>query len=82
MASITVTEAKDTPEPGSSGLRTIRKVLPYLWPQDQPWVKRRVVLSLSILFVAKLVSVGTPFFYKAAVDALSGEAISGAAMLA
>ena len=82
MASITTTDAKDSGEVSASGMRTIRKVLPYLWPQDQAWVKRRVVLSLTILFVAKLVSVGTPFFYKAAVDALTGEAVSGAAMLA
>ncbi len=55
-------------------VRTLRRVAPYLWPADQIWVKRRVVLSLSALLVAKLVSVATPFFYKAAVDALSGEA--------
>ncbi len=57
----------------ASGLRTIRRVVPYLWPADLPWVKRRVVLALIALFVAKLVAVGTPFFYKAAVDALAGE---------
>ncbi|NNE82164.1 MAG: ABC transporter ATP-binding protein/permease [Silicimonas sp.] len=56
-----------------SGLRTIRKVSPYLWPSDQPWVKRRVVLAMLALFVSKLVAVGTPFFYKAAVDMLAGE---------
>ncbi|MFV2001672.1 MAG: ABC transporter transmembrane domain-containing protein, partial [Paracoccaceae bacterium] len=66
----------------ASGLRTIRKVIPYLWPSDQAWVKRRVVAALSVLFVAKLVAVGTPFFYKAAVDALSGETPSDAALLA
>ena len=63
----------ETPNARASGLTTIRRVAPYLWPQDQPWVKRRVVISLTILFVAKLIAVGTPFFYKAAVDALAGE---------
>ena len=82
MARTTVSDARVSGEPGASGWRTIRKVLPYLWPKDQPWVKRRVVWALLVLFVAKVVSVGTPFFYKAAVDALSGEAASGAAMLA
>ncbi len=53
---------------------TLRRVAPYLWPDDQPWVKRRVVLSLAALVVAKVVSVATPFLYKAAVDALSGQA--------
>ncbi len=55
-------------------VRTLRRVAPYLWPADQVWVKRRVVLSLAALIFAKLISVATPFFYKAAVDALSGEA--------
>ncbi len=61
-----------------SGWRTIRKVAPYLWPDDEPWVKRRVVLALVALFVSKLVAVGTPFFYKAAVDALAGEGVDPA----
>jgi ATP-binding cassette subfamily B protein len=54
--------------------RTMERVAPYLWPAGEPWVKRRVVLSLVALVVAKVVSVTTPFFYKAAVDMLSGEA--------
>jgi ATP-binding cassette subfamily B protein len=56
-----------------SALRTIRKVAPYLWPDDKPWVKRRVVIALVMLVIAKLVTLGTPFLYKAAVDALTGE---------
>jgi ABC-type multidrug transport system fused ATPase/permease subunit len=34
----------------------------------------RVVLALVFLAVAKAVTIGTPFLYKAAVDALAGEA--------
>ncbi len=56
-----------------SGWRTIRKVGPYLWPEGQDWVKRRVVFALGFLALSKLISVGTPFLYKWAVDALSGE---------
>jgi len=56
-----------------SALRTIARVGPYLWPEGQGWVKRRVVLALMVLVLAKLVSVATPVFYKAAVDALTGE---------
>ncbi len=55
-----------------SAARTIRRVAPYLWPQGEGWVKRRVILSMIALVVARLVSVSTPFFYKAAVDALGG----------
>ncbi|MDF0602501.1 ABC transporter ATP-binding protein/permease [Psychromarinibacter sp. C21-152] len=65
-----------------SGWRVVRKVAPYLWPRDKAWVKKRVVWALVTLFVAKLVAVGTPFFYKAAVDALAGEGDSAAFMLA
>lgn len=57
----------------SSGLAVIRRVAPYLWPDDHPWVKRRVVASLSVLFLAKLIAVTTPFFYKEAVDVLAGD---------
>ena len=70
------------PDTQEKGLRTIREVAPYLWPADQPWIKRRVVAALAALFVAKLVAVGTPFFYKAAVDTLSGEASGEAWTLA
>ncbi|RMA41375.1 ABCB family ABC transporter ATP-binding protein/permease [Rhodophyticola porphyridii] len=64
-----------------SGVRTIRKVAPYLWPRGQAWVKYRVVIALSMLVVAKLVAVFTPFLYKAAVDALAGESEGSAAWL-
>ena len=66
----TSAEAADRP---TSGLQTIRRVLPYLWPEGQFWVKRRVVLALMALIVGKLISVTTPFLYKAAVDSLANE---------
>ena len=59
-----------------SGMRTIRKVLPYLWNDEAPWVKRRVVLALLALLLSKLIAVGVPMVYKAAVDALAGEGVS------
>ena len=72
----------DSHQPNASGWHTIQRVLPYLWPAGEAWVKRRVVLALLLLLAAKIVSVATPFFYKAAVDALAGEAPSAAALLA
>jgi ATP-binding cassette subfamily B protein len=59
-----------------SGWRTIRRVSPYLWPSDQPWVKRRVVYALLALLLGKVIAVGTPILYKHAVDALAGEGVS------
>jgi ATP-binding cassette subfamily B protein len=52
----------------------LRKVMPYLWPADKPWVKYRVVLSMLALIIGKVISVMTPFFYKGAVDAMAPDA--------
>jgi ATP-binding cassette subfamily B protein len=63
------------------GWDVIRRVVPYLWPKSESWVKRRVVLAMVILFTAKLIAVTTPLFYKQAVDALAPEAASAATFL-
>jgi len=72
----------DASEAQASGWATIRRVLPYLWPDGQGWVKRRVVAAFAMLLLAKVVSVSTPFFYKTAVDILAGEAPDGSTMMA
>ncbi|MGR3549082.1 ABCB family ABC transporter ATP-binding protein/permease [Pseudooceanicola sp.] len=64
-----------------NGMLIVRRVMPYLWPSDAPWVRRRVMWSLAILLLSKLIAVGTPFLYKAAVDALAGEGDSAAWLL-
>jgi ATP-binding cassette subfamily B protein len=74
MRKVTTTATSaDAADKPTSGLQTIRRVLPYLWPEGQFWVKRRVVLALMALVVGKLISVTTPFLYKAAVDSLANE---------
>jgi len=72
MRRSTATSA-DIPARPATGMSTLRRVAPYLWPDGQPWVKRRVVLALVFLLAAKLVSVTTPWIYKLAVDNLSGD---------
>ncbi len=54
-----------------SGIRTVKRVLPYLWPVDNNDIKVRVVLALAALILARVISVVTPFFYKGAVDAMA-----------
>ncbi|MCG7492542.1 ABC transporter ATP-binding protein/permease [Thalassobius sp. Cn5-15] len=65
-----------------SGWRTIRRVAPYLWPNDSEltWVKYRVVFAMLALLAAKVVAVWTPYLYKKAVDALAGAGITDLAM--
>ncbi|MFQ5958551.1 MAG: ABCB family ABC transporter ATP-binding protein/permease [Alphaproteobacteria bacterium] len=53
--------------------KTIRALMPYLWPADAPGLRVRVVVALAFLVAAKVVNVCVPFFYKWAVDALSAE---------
>jgi ATP-binding cassette, subfamily B, heavy metal transporter len=56
-----------------SGMRTIKKVVPYLWPSEKgyAWVKWRVVIAMGFLVLSKVISVVMPFFYKGAVDAMA-----------
>ena len=54
-------------------IRVIARVLPYLWPKGQAWVKWRVIIALVSLVMAKLVAVATPMIMGAAVDNLSGD---------
>ncbi len=72
----TVTKAEFTADDRRRALRTIRRMIPYLWPKEQPWIRRRVMFALLLLVVAKVVTVITPFFYRAAVNALAGDAPS------
>ena len=75
-STLTTTEMPD------NGMKIVRRALPYLWPDDAPWVRYRVVIAISVLFLAKLIAVGTPFLYKAAVDSLAGDGDSATWMLA
>jgi ATP-binding cassette subfamily B protein len=63
----------DQEEERRSSARVLRKVAPYLWPDDRPWVKRRVVWAMIALFVSKLIAVATPFFYRDAVNVLADQ---------
>ncbi|MGM0583133.1 MAG: ABCB family ABC transporter ATP-binding protein/permease [Pseudomonadota bacterium] len=74
--------ARETP---LSDLRIIARVAPYLWPEGEGWAKRRVIAALVLLVLAKGATVATPFFYKAAVDALApkeGEDVASYLLLA
>ncbi len=67
-----------------SGWRTIRRVVPFLWPADARELRWRVVAAMVALLAAKLATVATPWFFKAAVDGLApeGGAVSTGFLLA
>ena len=51
--------------------QTLRRFLPYLWPADAPALRRRVVLAMTCVLLAKAVTLLMPFAYKAAVDRMA-----------
>ena len=55
-----------------SDWRTIRTLLPYLWPRDAVGLRVRVVVAVALLALAKVVNVYVPMLYKQSVDALTG----------
>ena len=64
-------------DPTASGdlplLPTLRRFLPYLWPDDAPELKRRIVAAMSFVVCSKLVQVyGVSYAMKAAVDTMAG----------
>jgi ABC-type transport system involved in Fe-S cluster assembly fused permease/ATPase subunit len=52
-------------------LRTLKEMLPYLWPAGEAGLRRRVVIALGLLVAAKLTTVYVPIILRDAVDALS-----------
>ncbi|WP_176592948.1 ABC transporter ATP-binding protein/permease [Sphingobium sp. EM0848] len=59
---------------------TMRRFFPYLWPADAPALRRRVVLAMLLVLVAKVVSLAMPFAYKGAVDRMAPGMESGAGL--
>jgi len=56
-----------------STFSTIRNLWPYMWPEDRPDLRARVVWATVFLVVAKLTLVAGPYFFKWATDALAGD---------
>jgi ABC-type transport system involved in Fe-S cluster assembly fused permease/ATPase subunit len=74
MRRLSKTDANFDPNAKIEGWNVIRRVAPYLWPAGDKNTKVRVVAAISVLLIANAIAVGTPFLYKAAVDALAAEA--------
>ena len=73
MANADLTDAEVRREERARGVDVVAQVLPYIWPPGERGIKVRVVIAMAALVMAKIVAVSTPFFYKEAVDALSGD---------
>ncbi|XP_035459162.2 iron-sulfur clusters transporter ABCB7, mitochondrial isoform X3 [Spodoptera frugiperda] len=61
-----------------SGVDMIRGMLEYVWPKDNNMIRNRVMVSLSLLFGAKVVNVSVPFLFKYAIDEVNAAAATPA----
>lgn len=50
---------------------TIKRFLPYLWPKEDPPLRRRIVIAMIMVLAGKAVTLALPFAYKGAVDQMS-----------
>jgi len=57
---------------------TIKRFLPYLWPQDNPPLRSRIVIALILVLATKAVTLALPFAYKGAVDRMAGSSTGSA----
>jgi ATP-binding cassette subfamily B protein len=58
---------------GGALLSTLIHLWPYIWPSDRRDLKLRVFGSFVLLLIAKLATIATPFTFKWATDALTGQ---------
>jgi ATP-binding cassette subfamily B protein len=65
---------------GTPDLRTLGRVMPDLWPRGRSDLRLRVVVSLALLVLAKVATIVTPFFFRAAVDGLTPGAVEMAVL--
>jgi ATP-binding cassette, subfamily B, heavy metal transporter len=67
-------ESKEqNPNVHRSDLKTLKTLIPYLWPKDAPEMRFRVLVALIFLALAKSISAGAPILYKLAIDAISND---------
>lgn len=52
---------------------TLKGLLPLLWPQGRADLKIRVILALALLVASKIITVLTPYAFKAATDSLAAK---------
>ena len=57
---------------------TIKRFLPYLWPKEDPSLRRRIVVAMLLVLAGKAVTLALPFAYKGAVDQMAGPATGSA----
>ena len=67
-----VSDARLNQDLRRDGWSVVKRVIPYLWPKDKAWVKRRVVIAVGFLVLSKIVAMVAAPLMGMAVDTLGG----------
>ncbi|MDC9701423.1 MAG: ABC transporter ATP-binding protein/permease [Alphaproteobacteria bacterium] len=59
---------------GDTEWMVLSRLLPYIWPSDRRDLRCWIIVALVMLILSKLATVLVPFFYKWAVDSITGVA--------
>lgn len=54
----------------------MKGMLSYIWPKDDPSIKRRVKVAMGLLVGAKVLNVCVPFVFKHAIDSLNSHMVA------
>ena len=57
----------------SADWATMRRFLPYLWPENRPDLKWRIAIATLLVIAAKAVTLALPFAYAGAVDTMAAD---------
>ena len=66
--------ARPEPTARHDGWGTLRRFLPYLWPENNLGLRWRIVGALILVLAAKATTLALPFFYKGAIDRMTAGA--------
>lgn len=59
------------PRPSRPAGLTLSRLLPYLWPRNDPGLRLRVIAVLLLMVLAKVVTIAVPWLYSRIIDHLS-----------
>ncbi|MGB3472662.1 MAG: ABC transporter ATP-binding protein/permease [Erythrobacter sp.] len=65
--------SSDRNVPNAEGWETLRRFLPYLWPEGNWPLRRRIIVALTFVMLTKAITLALPFAYAGAVDAMNAD---------
>jgi ATP-binding cassette, subfamily B, heavy metal transporter len=74
MANDTVEKKPSVSADEGSVFATVRNLWSYMWPDNRPDLKLRVVMAIGALLLSKVATTLVPFAYKGIIDSLDGTA--------